>query len=80
MAGVKASFESSLPTSASGCIIPRKPTRFGPMRDWKRPMTLRSASRTIGTSWRKTAKMMIDLAIITSVPSTIRRPPPRPSG
>ena len=40
VSGVEASFESSLSTSASGCIRPFGPTRFGPMRDWKRPEQL----------------------------------------
>src|SRR5215213_6154321 len=61
--GVDCSFESSLSTSASGCIVPYGPTRLGPIRDWKRPSSLRSASRTIGTIWRITAK--ITIALIT---------------
>ena len=71
VAGVNCSFESSLSTSAIGWKTPRGPTRLGPMRDCMRPISLRSPSRMIGTSCRKTAKMMIDLAIITSVPSII---------
>jgi hypothetical protein len=79
VSGVELSFESSLSTSASGCIRPRGPTRFGPMRDWKRPSSLRSAQRMIGTIWRTNAKITIDFTIRTSVPSrppSIRRPPP----
>jgi len=41
VAGVKGSLESSLRTSASGWNSPRGPTRLGPMRDWKRPSSLR---------------------------------------
>ena len=68
--GTEFSFDSSLSTSASGCISPNGPTRFGPMRDWKRPSSLRSSSRISGTTCRTNRKMITDLAIITSVPST----------
>jgi hypothetical protein len=33
VSGVEASLESSLSTSASGCISPYAPTRLGPRRD-----------------------------------------------
>ena len=56
VAGVKASLESSLSTSAIGCIAPQGPTRLGPMRDWKRPRILRSPRRMSGTSCRKTVR------------------------
>ena len=78
LAGVKASLESSLSTSAAGCRTPRQPTRLGPMRDWKRPRIFRSASRTIGTICRNTTKIRIDFTIITQIASLgIRRPPLR---
>ena len=46
--GDEDSFESSLNTSASGCMRPFGPTRLGPIRDWKRPSSLRSSSRMSG--------------------------------
>jgi hypothetical protein len=80
VSGVEASLESSLSTSAAGWRRPRKPTRFGPIRDWKRPSSLRSAHRMIGTMPSTNAKITIGLAIRTHVLSsamTISRPPPR---
>ena len=74
VSGVDDSFESSLNTSASGWKRPFGPTRFGPIRDWKRPRSFRSTSRMIGTIWSTKAKITIDFTIITSVLS-IRRPP-----
>ena len=76
VSGDEDSFESSLNTSASGCMRPLGPTRLGPIRDWKRPSSLRSSSRMSGTIWRMKAKITIDFTIITSVLS-IRRPPLR---
>ena len=46
------------------------PTRFGPMRDWKRPSSLRSTSRMIGTISSTNAKITIDFTISTSVLSS----------
>ena len=80
VSGVDGSFESSLSTSAAGWRRPRKPTRFGPSRDWKRPSSLRSAHRMIGTIPSTNAKITIGLTISTQVlssPMTISRPPPR---
>ncbi len=48
VSGDEDSFESSLNTSASGCMSPLGPTRLGPIRDWKRPRSLRSSSRISG--------------------------------
>ena len=45
VSGVDCSLESSFSTSASGWSRPRGPTRFGPMRDWKRPSSLRSSQQ-----------------------------------
>ena len=50
-------------------MMPNGPTRFGPMRDWKRPSSLRSASSTIGTIWRITAKITSALMIWISTDS-----------
>ena len=82
VAGVNCSLESSLSTSASGCIRPYGPTRLGPMRDWKRPSSLRSTSRISGHDLQEDdAKITIALTIRTSVPSSDQaapRPAPRP--
>ena len=82
VSGVEGSFESSLSTSAAGWRRPRKPTRFGPRRDWKRPSSFRSIHRMIGTIPSTKAKITIGFTIsqmVLSSPMTIRSAPPRGS-
>ena len=47
------------------------PTRFGPRRAWKRPRSLRSSSRMIGTTWSTKAKIRSAFTIWTSVRSDV---------
>src|SRR3954447_14023026 len=73
--GMMLSLCSSLPRSAIGWSSPIGPTRFGPRRTWKRPISRRSTQVS-------TAKVSItrltrtsDLIAVTMNPSGIRRLP-----
>ena len=70
VAGVNFSLDSSLSTSASGWSSPKGPTRLGPSRAWKRPSSLRSSSRIIGTTPRTNMKITSAFTIWTPVDST----------
>ena len=68
---------SSLPRSAIGCSRPAGPTRFGPSRTWKRPISRRSTQ--VITAKKAISRLTITkaLMIVIQGPSTISPRPPR---